>query len=421
MPGPRCALVALTILGGALATVGAVPASARNLAQDLGPGVDVSRSDETGRVDFIATDPGSPIARPPDVAASDSATEAARAFLADHRGPVGLIRSAVDRTRVVDGPGEITAIRFQQTQAGVPVLGGEFIVNVDARNRIVSLSGEAEPATSAPDAPTVSPGDAIDTALTMMAKARDVERGELEVSDAALWIYDSRLLGGPGPDRPQLVWRTEVTNGAAGDIRELVLVDATTGGIALHFSEIAEGMNRAVCDANHTDSGLPCTSPVRSEGEGATGIGEVDDAYDFSGATYDFFLTVLGRDNLDGAGGPNPLKSTVRYCSPFSACPYKNAFWNGQQITLGDGYATDDIVGHEFTHGYTEFTSGLFYYYQSGAINESMSDVFGEFIDLHQNPTPEDTGGTRWLHGEEHPAGPTGTWRIRPPSASPTG
>ncbi len=72
-------------------------------------------------------------------------------------------------------------------------------------------------------------------------------------------------------------------------------------------------------------------------------------------------------------------------------------------MVYGDGFAAaDDVVGHELTHGVTDFSSHLFYYYQSGAINESLSDVFGEFVDL-TNGAGNDTPADSWLIGEDLP------------------
>jgi Zn-dependent metalloprotease len=71
-----------------------------------------------------------------------------------------------------------------------------------------------------------------------------------------------------------------------------------------------------------------------------------------------------------------PVISTVHYDSG-----YANAFWSGEQMVYGDGYGfplADDVVAHELTHGVTQHESNLFYYYQSGAINESFSDLWGE-------------------------------------------
>ena len=99
------------------------------------------------------------------------------------------------------------------------------------------------------------------------------------------------------------------------------------------------------------------------------------------------------------------LKSTVRYCDPSQTCPYQNAFWNGEQMVYGQGYAAaDDVVGHELRHGVTDFSSHLFYYYQSGAINESLSDVFGELID-QTNGAGNDSAEVKWQVGEDIPGG----------------
>jgi Zn-dependent metalloprotease len=78
------------------------------------------------------------------------------------------------------------------------------------------------------------------------------------------------------------------------------------------------------------------------------------------------------------------LISTTRYCPTQTSipCPYQNAFWNGQQMVYGQNFVADDVVAHEITHGVTDYASRLFYYYQSGAINEAFSDIWGEFIDL---------------------------------------
>ncbi len=183
----------------------------------------------------------------------------------------------------------------------------------------------------------------------------------------------------------------------------MVLVDASSGAVVLNVDEIAEGLNRTVCDALNTTSQVPCVTPVRSEGGAATGPPDVDLAYDFAGKTYDFYLSRFARDSLDGAG--LPLNSTVRYCDPVEPCPLQNAFWNGQQMVYGQGYASaDDVVAHELTHGVTEFSSHLFYYYQSGAINESLSDIFGEFVD--QTDGVDGAGGAvRWQLGEDLPIG----------------
>ncbi|MFN8169816.1 MAG: M4 family metallopeptidase [Candidatus Nanopelagicales bacterium] len=81
--------------------------------------------------------------------------------------------------------------------------------------------------------------------------------------------------------------------------------------------------------------------------------------------------------------------------------PYPNAFWDGTQMVYGAGFAkADDVVAHELTHGVTERTSRLFYFFQSGALNESLSDIFGEFVD-QTDGVGDDSYDAKWKLGED--------------------
>ncbi|MCA1691498.1 MAG: M4 family metallopeptidase, partial [Actinobacteria bacterium] len=208
------------------------------------------------------------------------------------------------------------------------------------------------------------------------------------------------LIGAPVRHGPTLVWRTEVTSGGDDPMRELVLVDATTGGVALHFDQIAHARDRRICDrSNVVNPDEVCVAPyTRVEGDPPTGTADVDSVYTYSGNVYDYFSGNFGRDGLDGAG--MPLISTVRYCPTFFECPYNNAVWTGSQMVMGEGFFADDVVGHEFAHAVTERESNLFYYFQAGAINESLSDVFGELLDLG-NGLGNDSPEVRWIMGED--------------------
>lgn len=139
---------------------------------------------------------------------------------------------------------------------------------------------------------------------------------------------------------------------------------------------------RTVFDAKHSSdsSTLPGTR-VRGEGEPASQDTAVNEAYDAAGATYDFYKEVYGRNSVDDQG--LPLNSTVHFGEK-----YDNAFWNGTQMVYGDGDGeifdrftkSIDVIGHELTHGVTQHTAGLLYQGQQGALNESMSDVFGSLV-----------------------------------------
>lgn len=127
----------------------------------------------------------------------------------------------------------------------------------------------------------------------------------------------------------------------------------------------------------------------------------VVEAYTYAGHTYDFFNKVFGRLSLDGRG--LQLVSTVHAGNRFN-----NAFWEGRQMVYGDGddvvftrfTKSLDVVGHELTHGIVQFTSGLEYHDEPGALNEHFADVFGVLVKQWQgkqnNPKTAD-----WLIGED--------------------
>ena len=128
----------------------------------------------------------------------------------------------------------------------------------------------------------------------------------------------------------------------------------------------------------------PGATIVRREGDAPTGDPAADEAYDGLGATFALFQEAYGRNSIDDAG--LPLDATVHYDRD-----YDNAFWDGTQMVFGDGDGqlfnrftiALDVIGHELTHGVTEKEAGLAYYGQSGALNESISDVFGSLVKQH--------------------------------------
>ena len=356
----------------------------------------------TGGATFIGSRPGRPL-----TGASGDAGAAARSFV-DHYG--SLLGVADPGTELVEsrrtaGEGGQTAVRYEQRTKGLPVVAGEVAVQVDGQGQVLSSTGGLSTATDVDTTAVVSAADASAAALTVASKRSGVSISTLSASTPSLEVYDPQLIGADGPNFVRTVWRTEVRT-PMGDVDHLVLVDAQTKSIALDIDQRADAKNRSVCDnANNSNIGSACTTPVRTEGGPATGIADADNAYLYAGVTYDFYKNVLGRDSVDNKG--LPLKSTVRFCPNPDSCPYANAFWNGSQMVYGDTYAgADDVVGHELTHGVTQYTSGLFYFGQSGAINESLSDVFGELAD--QSSTAgggSDSAGNKWLMGEDLPIG----------------
>jgi Zn-dependent metalloprotease len=153
---------------------------------------------------------------------------------------------------------------------------------------------------------------------------------------------------------------------------------------------------RTVYDAHHARA-LPGRL-LRGEGDAATGDDAADEAYDGAGKTYDFFMKIFARNSVDDRG--LRLDSTVHYGARFD-----NAMWNGRQMIYGDGDGrlftrftkSLDVIGHELTHGVTQFTAALAYDGESGALNEHMSDVFG--ILVRQFALRQTAAQSDWLIG----------------------
>jgi Zn-dependent metalloprotease len=296
----------------------------------------------------------------------------------------------------VDGLG-VEHVRLQQVHQGVPVRAGEFLVHLRGA-RAVAANGHLT--NRLPD--DVTPDI---TAQAAQANARGlIEKHLRALANGAVYsvprleILDRQLFADAMDSGSRLAWFVQAT---APALNEYIWVDAKSGIILLNFSQLTYAKTRRVYTASHTNT-LPGTL-LRSEGGPPTGDADSDNAYDYAGLTYDYFLNSHGRDSYDNLG--SPLLSTTHYCPPDDCPSYANAFWNGTQMVYGDTYASaDDVVGHELTHAVTEFSAGLLYYQQSGALNESFSDIFGETIDLLDG-VGNDAAGVRWQMGEDLPIG----------------
>jgi bacillolysin len=175
------------------------------LKRELGPSVKVAGHAETGQVRFVGAAPGDAI--PSGAAPGASAREAARSFLSAHGASFGVRDQARD-LRVEASKtfrGGRSSVRFQQLLDGVPVLGGELVVNLDADRDVLAASGELLPGSVA-RLPRVTADAARAEALAAVAKARKVSKARLTGSAPSLAVYDARLLGGPGPARRRPRW-----------------------------------------------------------------------------------------------------------------------------------------------------------------------------------------------------------------------
>ena len=158
---------------------------------------------------------------------------------------------------------------------------------------------------------------------------------------------------------------------------------------AVRSVAVSTSKQRTIYDAKQ-GSQLPGLK-VRGEGAPASSDPAVNEAYEGSGFTHDLYSNIYGRNSIDNNG--LKLDSSVHYEKG-----YNNAFWDGKQMVYGDGdedlpasqqlfnrfTISLDVIGHELTHGVTQYEANLDYSNQPGALNESISDVFGSLVKQYQ-------------------------------------
>ena len=341
--------------------------------------------------------------------------ETARRFLLANRAAFGLANPRVELTlfRTIPNPG-FTAVRLQQTYGTLPVLAAETVVQVSDGGDIKMVL--ADLATHLPNldrlplplVPAIPEAQAPARAVALVRG--EMKRGPVRAAAAQLVVYVPDVLGLPG--EPALAWEVPVESpGVPVNVRGRVIVHADTGALLNYLDEIHSATDRRIYDDGNNAATEPTLggagdNPVRVEGGPATGIAEVDNLYAYIGQTDAFYLTNNGRNGYNGAGAR--IFAIARSVPPGQTAPWANASAGGNVMQYGVGYVSDDIVAHEYTHLVTGQTSRLIYQNASGAINESFSDVWGEFVDLSnggQTPNGNDAANVRWEVGEDRPAG----------------
>ncbi|WP_404370994.1 M4 family metallopeptidase [Corallococcus coralloides] len=259
-----------------------------------------------------------------------------------------------------DGLGH-THLRYAQTKGGLPVVNEELLVHLDARGDVYAVNGTARDGEPLPAPARISAEAASEAALAATS-------GGLAESVREVFVR-------PAPEAALVRAFEVVVSGQHEDgmpLRDRVYVSAEDGREVLRAPEIHAARNRKVCSVGGATNGW-----CRMEGQLATGDAGIDTTYDNLGLFYDCFQQNFGRDSYNGTGGQ--LLAQVHY-----GTNYANAYFDGAKLVCGDGSlpqvgppcADPDIVVHEFTHAVTQMTSNLVYSGQSGALNESLSDIF---------------------------------------------
>jgi thermolysin len=339
----------------------------------------------------------------------------------------------------------------RQTHNGVPVFGGEAIVHLDTVNEL-----EAEPTTdtlisnvNVSTDPALTADYAISAAKAKYKEKKGCDDCFTDAPKADLWV-----LRHEGTDH--LVYRVQLSrlDGTENTSEPLYFIDAHTGDLVWGYDNLqtqaATGSGVSLYSGTQAintfksgtsyymedHSRLLGTFDNRNTARINAMLGYISsfgstyrfsdadnvwntatqkagvDAHYGAGKVYDYYLNVLGRNGIDGAGGPRTLGSINGTTALISSNvhfgkSYNNAFWTDSknQMYYGDGDGTSfsplvtlDICGHEMTHGVTSRTAGLVYSGESGALNESWSDVFGAMVELYAEG--QETTSTWWI-GED--------------------
>ncbi|KGN33256.1 peptidase [Knoellia sinensis KCTC 19936] len=375
-------------------------------------------------------DPIGPL-RQLDVAAVGASAEQAL------RSAPGLVRLAagedlVATTALGESSGE-RHVRMDRTYRGLPVLGGDLVAHLGADGAVDSVSQTLTAPITVSTTPRISSAKArTATRPTLPSGVRLDKSSPTLAVDATQGtprlVWDVRSSGVRANGTPSRLhtWvdaSTGAVVGSADEIHEAdgsgaslysgtVTIQTTQSGSSFQLKDATRGNSQVGDMNNRTDSffctifGAGCSAgTLFTDADNAWGNGTnvnrqsaaVDAAYG-QARTWDYFKNVHGRNGIWNTGKGSP--SRVHYGSN-----YVNAFWDGKQMTYGDGDGSSfgplvslDVAGHEMTHGVTQNSSNLTYSGESGGLNESTSDIFGSMVEFSAN-NQNDPGD--YLVGEE--------------------
>ena len=357
-------------------------AALARLSADSGGVAQVSMHAATGTARFVRAAPGGKISLPRSALAASEAGKqgSSTQWLTNYGGLFGITSPAAELSaaRVSSDVYGGTHFTYKQMYKGVPVFGGEVKSHFDPSGNLTVVNGTFVPDIAVNPTPTHGAAAAAAAAMARvkadLGQSAMLKSARLSASTPALMIYREGLAKGV-EGMNYLAWQVEVGNRV--DVRDFVYVDAHTGKVIDKISGIHEAKNRRAYDGQSATAPGPNypNNPFWVEGNPfPTGNVEADNMIAASSEIYDLFKKAFGRDSYDGKGA-----TMDSIFNRGNGCP--NASWNGTFISFCPGTTTDDVTAHEWGHAYTEYTHGLIYAWQSGALNESYSDIWGETVD----------------------------------------
>ena len=286
---------------------------------------------------------------------------------------------------------------LKQHYKGIPVYDAQLRFHFNSKVRLSSINGNYISNISLNPIPSLTKNEANTIALNLVTNQNLNDSGKaLKINKNTLYLFQKGLAQGYSGAK-YLVYEIEVRNDA--DVREFIFVDAHKGVIVEQFTGLPHALDRKLYESN---SG----ALIWQEGDPFPAALDQwqQNEIEAAGHTYNFFKNAFGYVSYDNSDTP---MTTINNPSN-GRCP--NAYWNGTTANFCIGTAADDVVAHEWGHAYTEYTSGLIYQWQSGAINESFSDIWGETIDLLNGYEDADenngirtscNNSNRWMIGED--------------------
>jgi Zn-dependent metalloprotease len=356
------------------------------LNRQAGGTLEVMWDGPTGIPRFL-TGNGSSIRIPytPTAAELGNPSAIARGFLDANRALFGLESVAADFAAGRLEPDKqlnFSNIRLAQIYKGIPVFGRQLIVHLDPQERIVAVNGQFAPGLTLPTQPSLTQEEAEQVALNDL-KENQLAPGEYPgLTASALKEKTALTVYIDGNGKATLTWRVQLQT--ASPLGEwTIFVNARRPVVTHAIDSLAHTKERETYSARN-GTNIPGRLLVQEGERSNDPVAQA--AHDAAGTVYDYYFNTFKRDGVDGRG--SPIISTVHYGNdPEDA---ENAAWISEagQMVYGDGgrifkplsYGLD-VVGHELTHGVTENTAQLIYEGQSGALNESYSDIFGAMID----------------------------------------
>ena len=393
--------------------------STDQLIRQAAGNVTFSERTNTGAVSFVRVTPGGDLMP---TLQNLTAEGKSRAFFAAHGALFGMTNPGAELVSVgqqTDYVGH-SHVTYQQVFQGVKVFGAELKTHFDADRKLSAVSGTFVPGLKVNTVPTLSPDAAGVAALRVVTAQFDTTSPGYAIASNQLLVYRAGLVQGVvGLDH--LAYEVEVVNPLI-NVREFVFVDAHSGKVVDQFTGVVDALQRQISEATlgnvvwNEGAGHPNPIPAGWAGGTLQQVTDWNNEVVGAGETYNVMSSLAGRDSYDAQG--TPMRS-VNYgvCS--------NADWDGISTNYCTGWTGDDIVAHEWGHAYTEYTSNLVYAWQSGALNESYSDIWGEVVDLLNGRGTDTPGGPRsagacslfdgasqtgddsyrWLIGEDAPIG----------------